>query len=243
MSVEESQTMTYPDGVQMTTASRKEEEHQEREMFREEISEQKQTQVEEKEDGAVLILSDCRKESKQELAAETQETKHYEESAVIRGDETYQVTESSFKTETIETGLEEHLTESEEQKIELESEKGAQPRPTSSAYSDSEPESPRSPSPKVSPVSPRVSQPDLQVESSSPYGESGEEDGSSGEEEGGSSKDITKETEQELLDEMIVKDVPESESTTDPVRRFEETNVTSAGIESIQEAQEDSDSE
>ena len=52
-----------------------------------------------------------------------------------------------------------------------------------------------------------------------------------------------KETEQELLDEMIVKDVPESESTTDPVRRFEETNVTSAGIESIQEAQEDSDSE
>ena len=52
-----------------------------------------------------------------------------------------------------------------------------------------------------------------------------------------------KETEQELLDEMIVKDVPESESTTDPVRRFEETNVTSAGIESIQEAQEESDSE
>ena len=52
-----------------------------------------------------------------------------------------------------------------------------------------------------------------------------------------------KETEQELLDEMIVKDVPESESTTDPVRRFEETNVTSGGIESIQEAQEDSDSE
>ena len=82
------------------------------------------------------------------------------------------------------------------------------------------------------------------MESSSPYGESGEEDGSSGEEEGGvSSNDIMKETEQELLDEMIVKDVPESESTTDPVRRFEETNVTSAGIESIQEAQEESDSE
>ena len=88
MSVEESKTMSYPDGVQMTTASRTEEEHQEREMFREEISEQKQTQVEEKEDGAVLILSDSRKESKQEFAAETQETKHYEESAVIRGRET-----------------------------------------------------------------------------------------------------------------------------------------------------------
>ena len=87
MSVEESKTMTFPDGVQMTTASRKEEEHQEREMFREEISEQKETHVEEKEDGAVLILSDSRKESKQEFAAETQETKHYEESAVIRGRE------------------------------------------------------------------------------------------------------------------------------------------------------------
>lgn len=88
MSVEESKSMTYTDGdrsVQMTSASRKEEEHQEREMFREERSEQKQTQIEEKEDGAVLILSDSRKESKQEFAAETQETKHYEESAVIRG--------------------------------------------------------------------------------------------------------------------------------------------------------------
>merc|ERR1712062_814657 len=192
-------------------------------------------------DGAVLILSDSRKESRQEFSAETHETKQYEEASVVKGDETIQLTESSFKTETIETGLEEHFTESKEEKVELETEKGA--RPTSSSYSDSEPESPRSPSPKVSPVSPRVSQPDLQVESSSPYGESGEEDGSSGEEEGGSSKDIMKETEQELLDEMIVKDVPESESTTDPVRRFEETNVTSAGIESIQEAQEDSDSE
>merc|ERR1711881_77339 len=106
-----------------TTESRKEEEHQEREMFREEISEQKQIQVDEKDDGAVLILSDSRKESKQQFAAETQETKHHEESAVIRGDETYQVTESSFTTETIETGLEEHLTESEEQKVEFESEK------------------------------------------------------------------------------------------------------------------------
>merc|ERR1712073_130446 len=109
--------------------------------------------------------------------------------------------------------------------------------------SDSEPESPRSPSPKVSPVSPRVSQPDLQRESSSAYGESGESAGSSREEEeekGVSHNDIMKETEQELLDEMIVKDVPESESTSDPVKKFEETQLTSAGIESIPE---DSDSE
>ena len=93
MSVEESKTTTFhSDGdksVQMTTESRKEEEHQEREMFREETSEQKQTLVDEREDGAVLILSDSRKESKQQFAAETQETKHYEESAVIRGRENF----------------------------------------------------------------------------------------------------------------------------------------------------------
>ena len=88
-----------------------------------------------------------------------------------------------------------------------------------------------------------MSQPDLQRESSSAYGESGESDGSSREEEeekGVSHNDIMKETEQELLDEMIVKDVPESESSSDPVKKFEETQLTSAGIESIPE---DSDSE
>ena len=49
-----------------------------------------------------------------------------------------------------------------------------------------------------------------------------------------------KETEQELLDEMIIKDVPESESSTDPVKKFEET-LPSSNIESIKE--EDSDTE
>ena len=90
MSVEESITKSYPAGdnqVQVTTESRLEEEHQEREMFREETSEVKQTQLEEKEDGSLLILSDSRKESKQEFAAETHETKHYEEASVVKGRE------------------------------------------------------------------------------------------------------------------------------------------------------------
>ena len=52
-----------------------------------------------------------------------------------------------------------------------------------------------------------------------------------------------KDTEQELLDEMIIKDVPESESSTDPVKQFEDSHPP-ASIESIQEDQEDaSDSE
>ena len=88
MSVEESTTSSCPAGdklVQVTTQSRLEEEHQKSEMFREEISEVKQTQLEETEDGALLILSDSRKESKQEFAAETHEIKHYEEASVVKG--------------------------------------------------------------------------------------------------------------------------------------------------------------
>ena len=52
-----------------------------------------------------------------------------------------------------------------------------------------------------------------------------------------------KETDQELLDEMIIKDVPESESSTDPVKQFEESHPP-VSIDSIQESQEElSDSE
>lgn len=47
-----------------------------------------------------------------------------------------------------------------------------------------------------------------------------------------------KDTEQELLDEMIIKDVPETESSTDPVKRFEDSHPP-ASIESIREDQEE----
>merc|ERR1719192_732858 len=106
MSVEESKTTSYTDGeklVQMTSESRLEEQHQQKEMFSQETSELRQTQLDDREDGAVLILSDSRKESRQEFSAETHETKQYEEASVVKGDETIQLTESSFKTETIET--------------------------------------------------------------------------------------------------------------------------------------------
>merc|ERR1719228_2906820 len=99
----------------------------------------------------------------------------------------------------------------------------SQPRAASSSFDDedSEPESPRSPSPKVSPgsksPSPRVSQhnlhQDLPRQSSSPNGES------SGASSTGSSRNnldkmisndvapLMKETDQELLDKMISNDV------------------------------------
>lgn len=88
MSVEESKTTSYTDGeklVQMTSESRLEEQHQQKEMFSQETSELRQTQLDDREDGAVLILSDSRKESRQEFSAETHETKQYEEASVVKG--------------------------------------------------------------------------------------------------------------------------------------------------------------
>merc|ERR1712038_823154 len=203
----------------------------------------------ENEDGTVLILTDSRKETKEEFAAESHESKHYEEAETVRGEDTIQVKESNFQSEKHEhEGFEEHHIETVQQTVETSSDKGSvttsQPRPASSSYSDSEPESPRSPSPKVSPgsksPSPRVSinnsHPDLERQSSSPVGESEHEE----EEDADDISPLMKETDQELLDEMIVKDVPESESSTDPVKKFEET-LPSTNIESIKE--EDSDTE
>merc|ERR1719384_1949769 len=154
---------------------------------------------------------------------------------------------SSDSNILLSEGFEEHHIETVQQTVETSSDKGSvttsQPRPASSSYSDSEPESPRSPSPKVSPgsksPSPRVSinnsHPDLERQSSSPVGESEHE-----EDDADDISPLMKETDQELLDEMIVKDVPESESSTDPVKKFEET-LPSTNIESIKE--EDSDTE
>jgi len=197
---------------------------------------------------------------------ESHDTRHYEQAQIMTGmdsSEAVKVTESKFESETFDQGLEEQYSANIEERIKTFQKEGttspSQPRPASSSFDDeeSEPESPRSPSPKVSPgsksPSPRVSQHnshhDLPRQSSSPYGES------SGASSNGSSRNdldnmikndvapLMKETDQELLDEMIVKDVPESESSTDPVKKFEETHP-SAGIDSIQEDQEDaSDSE
>merc|ERR1712130_97831 len=192
--------------------------------------------------------------------SESHDTRHYEQAQIMTGvdPEAVTVTESKFESETFNQGLDEQYSANVEERVETIQKEGTtsprQPRPASSSFDDeeSEPESPRSPSPKVSPgsksPSPRISQHnshhDLPRQSSSPYGES------SGASSNGSSRNdldnminndvapLMKETDQELLDEMIVKDVPESESSTDPVKKFEEAHP-SAGIDSIQEDQED----
>eukprot|EP00090_Calanus_glacialis_P004148 TRINITY_DN1306_c0_g1_i3.p1 TRINITY_DN1306_c0_g1~~TRINITY_DN1306_c0_g1_i3.p1 ORF type:complete len:1955 (-),score=483.94 TRINITY_DN1306_c0_g1_i3:622-6486(-) len=269
MSIEEKQSMKFVEGdrvMEKTTESKMEEEHKEKEMYNNEMSETKQSKTEEREDGTVLILTENKKQSREAFMTESHDTRHYEQAEIMTGvdpSEAVTVTESQFESETFDQGLEEQYSANVEERIETFQKEGttspSQPRSASSSFDDedSEPESPRSPSPKVSPgsksPSPRVSQhnshPDLPRQSSSAYGES------SGASSNGSSRNdldnipnndvapLMKETDQELLDEMIVKDVPESESSTDPVKKFEEAHPT-ASIDSIQEDQEDaSDSE
>jgi len=87
---------------------------------------------------------------------------------------------------------------------------------------------PRSPSPKVSPT--------LDTE----HGQQASSDGESRDTESDKEELLMKETEQELLDEMIVKDVPASESSTDPVKKFEET-LPPSKIESIHEEESETE--
>ena len=88
MTVEESKTVNYSAGdqiLEMKTESKMEEQYEDREQFNTEKSETKQMQVTENEDGTVLILTDSRKETKEEFAAESHESKHYEEAETVRG--------------------------------------------------------------------------------------------------------------------------------------------------------------
>merc|ERR1712107_132883 len=144
--------------------------------------------------------------------------RQFEQTEIVQDTENFNVSESTFKSEKFEQeGFEKHHIESAQNTVETNINKEGpvfpvQPQPTeSSSYSDSEPESPRSPSPKVSPTSKSPSQPDHDN-----HEESGESDG----DESFHDNDLMKETGQELLDEMIVKDVPESESSTDPVKNL-----------------------
>ncbi|XP_023322574.1 uncharacterized protein LOC111696970 isoform X12 [Eurytemora carolleeae] len=127
-------------------------------------------------------------------------------------------------------GLKETLEESFEI-IEPSSRSGVELKhePSSEYSEESEPESPKSTSPKASSGSKSSSQ------------QSGASRSSSAASSHGSSKeDLSnlKETEQELLDEIIVKDVPDV--STDPVLQFEDNRTS---IESIQEDAEDQHSE
>jgi len=254
MSVEESNTINYSDGdrlVTKQTESKKEEQFEDKEMFSSEKMEVKQMHVTKNEAGNAMIITESKTESKEQYEAESQETKLYQEAEVITaGGDSFQTKESKFESEkTHHEGFQEHHTETVEQTNESNNLKGTSSpvHPQSSSYSDSDPESPpRSPSPKVSPgsksPSPRASSHDLERPSST-NGESDDTSSHASSKHENGADDISplmKETEQELLDEMIIKDVPESESSTDPVKKFEET-LPSSNIESIKEEESDTE--
>ena len=89
MSVQESRTMSYQDGdkmMEVTSASRMEEESEDRQMFASENIETRQMQQTQAEDGTTLILTEASKETREEFVSESRETKHYEEAEVVRGE-------------------------------------------------------------------------------------------------------------------------------------------------------------
>lgn len=89
MSVQESRTMSYQDGdkvMEVTSASRMQEESEDRQMFASENTESRQMQQTQAEDGTTLILTEASKESREEFISETRETQRYEEAEVVRGE-------------------------------------------------------------------------------------------------------------------------------------------------------------
>merc|ERR1719391_662869 len=101
--------------------------------------------------------------------SESHDTRHYEQAEIMTGTdptETVKVTESMFESETLNQGSEEQYSVNVQEVTETFKNEGTtSPRQQQESSSfedeDSEPESPRSPSPKVSPgsksPSPRVS--------------------------------------------------------------------------------------
>jgi len=201
-----------------------EEERQEREEYNNERRETRHSQMEEREDGTTLILTEAKSESKQAFSSLSQNSQRFEHTeTTVTGAETSASEAADLKTgandTTSEQGFEDQVPAPEfgDEGITAGA-PGTSDERASSSYSSDEsgPESaPHSPSPKVSPgsksPSPRISP--------------------------------MKDTDQELLDEMIIKDVPESESSTDPVKKFEALHPPTS-IQSIAEDQEEaSDSE
>ena len=82
MSLEEKTTMRIADEggrmAEVTSESRMEEQHQEREEYNNERTETRQTQMEQREDGTTLILTEAKAESKQAFSSQSQDTRRFE---------------------------------------------------------------------------------------------------------------------------------------------------------------------
>merc|ERR1719500_2299659 len=93
MSLEEKTTMRIADEggrmAEVTSESRMEEQHQAREEYNNERTETRQTQMEEREDGTTLILTEAKAESKQAFSSQSQDTRRFEHTeTTVTGAET-----------------------------------------------------------------------------------------------------------------------------------------------------------
>ena len=105
MSIDEKQSMTIKEGdkiMEKTTESKMEEEHKEKEMYNNEMSETKQSKTEERDDGTVLILTDTKKQSREAFMTESHDTRHYEQAQIMTGMATYLL--DTFPLNTIQYG-------------------------------------------------------------------------------------------------------------------------------------------
>merc|ERR1712142_990747 len=123
MSIEEKQSLTIKEGdkvMEKTTESKMEEEHKEKEMYKNEMSETKESKTEERDDGTVLILTDTKKQSREAFMSESHDTRHYEQAQIMTGGdpEAVTVTESKFESETFNQGLDEQYSANVEERVE-----------------------------------------------------------------------------------------------------------------------------
>lgn len=80
MSLEESRTTRTTEGQTVTSETRLEEQHEEREQYNNEVKETRQSQMEKQEDGTMLIMTEAKMESTQAFSSQSQESKRFEHS-------------------------------------------------------------------------------------------------------------------------------------------------------------------
>ena len=75
--------------AEVTSESLMEEQHQAREEYNNERTETRQTQMEQREDGTTLILTEARAESKEAFSSQSQDTRRFQHTeTTVTGDET-----------------------------------------------------------------------------------------------------------------------------------------------------------
>jgi len=121
MSMEEKKTMRISDGEgvsEVTSEYRLDEQHEEREEYNNQKVETQRTQMEEKDDGTMLIMTEAKTESRQAFSSQIQDSKRFEHTeTTVTGAETSLDEAANLKTAELFTapdnGFEEQVPASE----------------------------------------------------------------------------------------------------------------------------------